>query len=103
MGLFTLCNCYVSFSMDFLTLLLDSKSHLPIPEFSGYHCITLGVPINLGNSDGFFSTLELACFCIPVETTFITSSRGISKVSSFIFNLKLTEILIYLFRFQFIE
>ncbi len=24
--------------MDFLRLLLDAKSHLPIPEFSSYHC-----------------------------------------------------------------
>ena len=39
MGLFTLHNCCVSSSMNFLKLKLDSKSRLTIPEFSGYYCI----------------------------------------------------------------
>jgi len=30
---------YFPGSIDFLKLKLDSKSRLPIPEFSGYHCI----------------------------------------------------------------
>jgi len=39
MVLFTLHNCLVSCSLDLLKLLHDSKSRLPISEFSGYHCI----------------------------------------------------------------
>jgi len=40
MGLFSLHNCCVSSSLNYLKLKLDSKSHLTIPEFSGYHCIS---------------------------------------------------------------
>ena len=32
-------NCCVSCSLDFIKLQLDSKSHLPISAFSGYHCM----------------------------------------------------------------
>ena len=38
-GLFTLHNCCVSWLLNFLKLKLDSQCRLPIPEFSGYHCI----------------------------------------------------------------
>ena len=38
MGLFTLHNCCVSWSLTFLKLKPDSHSRLTIPEFFGYHC-----------------------------------------------------------------
>ena len=37
MGLFTPHNCCVSCLLNFLKPKLESKSRLPIPEFSGYH------------------------------------------------------------------
>ena len=40
-GLFTLLHCYVSCSMRYKNSQLEFKSRLPIPEFSGYHCIYL--------------------------------------------------------------
>ena len=40
MGLFTLHNCCASSSLDYLKSSLESKSRLPIPEFSGYLCIS---------------------------------------------------------------
>ena len=40
MGLFSLHNCCVSSSLNYLKLKLDSKSRLTIPEFSGYHGIS---------------------------------------------------------------
>ena len=39
MGLFTLHNYCVPFLFDYLITYLEFKSRLPIPEFSGYHCI----------------------------------------------------------------
>ena len=38
MGLFKRHNCCVLSSLDLLKLKLESKSRLPIPQFSGYHC-----------------------------------------------------------------
>ena len=42
MGLFQLNNSCVFCPLDFLKLYLDSKSRLPIPEFSGYYCNSKG-------------------------------------------------------------
>ena len=39
MGLFTLHNFRVPCWLDYLMSYLESKSRLPISEFSGYHCI----------------------------------------------------------------
>ena len=39
MGLFTLHICCVLCSLDYIKLKLDSKSRLPISDFSGYNCI----------------------------------------------------------------
>ena len=38
-GLFTEHNCSASCSFDYFILEFEFKSRLPIPEFSGYHCI----------------------------------------------------------------
>ena len=38
MGLFTLHHSCISCLLDYLKFKLDSKSRLPITEFSGYHC-----------------------------------------------------------------
>ena len=43
MGLFTLHNCCVLLSLNFLKLKLNSQSRLTNSEFSGYHCINLKV------------------------------------------------------------
>ena len=39
MGLFTLHNECASSFFEYLKSWIESKSQLPIPEFSGYHCI----------------------------------------------------------------
>ena len=39
MGLVTLHNCFITCSLEYLKSKLESKSRLPIPEFSGSHCI----------------------------------------------------------------
>ena len=38
MGLFTLHNCCVTCSLDYLESQFESKSRLSFPEFSDYHC-----------------------------------------------------------------
>ena len=38
MGLFTMHNCCASCLLDYLKSEIKSKSRLPIPQFSGYHC-----------------------------------------------------------------
>ena len=40
MGLFTLHNCCVPCSLDYLKSYLESKSRLPISELSSYLCIS---------------------------------------------------------------
>ena len=35
-------NCCASCTLDYLKSYLESKSRLPIPEFSGYHCMFWG-------------------------------------------------------------
>ena len=49
MGLFTLHNCCVDLVLNELKLEFDSLSHLTIPEFSGYPCLTnlLSKKVNL--------------------------------------------------------
>ena len=50
MDLFTLHNCCSLCSLNYLKLEFESKSRLPIPEFSGSHCRikngNLGVSFN---------------------------------------------------------
>ena len=41
MGLFTLHNCCVSRSLNFLKIKLDSQSRPTIPEYSSYHCMNV--------------------------------------------------------------
>ena len=39
MSLFTFNNWFVSYSLDYLKSLLESKNRFPILEFSGSHCM----------------------------------------------------------------
>ena len=48
MGLFSLHNCWVSCSLDYITSTLEAKSRLPIPEFYGSHCKVVDPPRPLG-------------------------------------------------------
>ena len=45
---------YHTQSLDVLKLLLDSKSRLPISDFSGYYC---------SKTNNFFIRLEITMFC----------------------------------------
>ena len=67
--MFLHCHSFcVSFSLDYLKLKLESKCRLPIPEFSGYHCMKL-----------MFDTLKIYANAIFTYKAFV-SKKSISSL-----------------------
>ena len=85
MGLFTMHHSCVSCLLDYLKLKLDSKSRLPITEFSGYHCIMfVDLVLNSGksvNNSYLVQSIKCFIFYLNIPCTFEPQHLLACKIS----------------------